>query len=251
MLPKHLIQLLENYKNGTETLTSVESALLDLPYEKVGESAKIDHHRMLRKGHPEVINCQNKTIEHIKEIFESIKEHDSILMTRLELVKWEKLNYTDKQIKYDAMAKAAYKFDDKKLRGKVYILAAGTADIPVAKEAFITAQWLGAKCHTLYDVGVAGIHRLLDHRKDFEDSNCIVAIAGMEGAMPAVVAGLVGCPVIAVPASTGYGVSFNGVSALLTMLNSCVPNISVVNIDNGFGGGYQAALINRQATKEN
>ena len=207
---------------------------------------KIDHHRSLRTGYSEVIFCQGKTDEQVEKIYMSLSNQNSdILLTRAEKSLFEKLNSLDSRLRYNSLARTiVLETSEKEKTGNVLIISAGTADLPVAEEAAETAQISGANVERIYDAGVAGIHRLLAHYKSIQDARCIVTVAGMEGALPSVVGGLASCPVIAVPTSVGYGAHFNGIAPLLTMLNSCSSNITVVNIDNGFGAGFNAALIN-------
>jgi len=217
------------------------------PYEDIG-FAHIDHHRSLRKGFPEVIYGQGKTTDQIFRIAKHMLScGSSILVTRVPSEVYEALKDLDSRAQYYSLARivAIDTQEEKKItQGKVLILSAGTADIPVAEEALITARTLGSTAQSLYDVGVAGIHRLLDQQKTLLEARVIVVVAGMEGALASVVGGLVDRPVIAVPTSVGYGASFQGLAALLTMLNSCATGIATVNIDNGFGAGYLAHKIN-------
>ncbi|NHJ05472.1 MAG: nickel pincer cofactor biosynthesis protein LarB [Candidatus Heimdallarchaeota archaeon] len=244
---EHLENLLKNFKEGKTSLYEVLEKLKDLPYEDLGY-AKVDHHRALRKGFPEVVYCPGKTIEQIKGIYSSLSErNENILLTRASEEVYQELKNLDKNIQYNSQARIVYL--DKKQRekiGSLLVICGGTSDIPVAEEAAITAEIMGSNVTRIYDAGVAGIHRLLNFRDKIFNANAIIAIAGMEGALPSVVAGLASCPVIAVPTSIGYGANLGGISALLTMLNSCAPNVAVVNINNGFGGGLMGSLINRK-----
>lgn len=242
-----VLELLNSVKNGG---TSPEEALLKLkkqPFEDVGY-AKIDHHRSLRHGIGEVIYGEGKTTEQIAGIIEVMtgRGQKNIMVTRLSREKAEELKET-REIDYDPLSRIAIIAREKETspRGLIAVAAAGTSDIPVAEEAAVTAEVLGNKVERLYDVGVAGLHRLLGRLNEIMSARVVVAVAGMEGALATVVGGLVSCPVIAVPTSVGYGANFSGLSALLSMLNSCAGNVSVVNIDNGFGAGYIASLINR------
>lgn len=239
-------QLLELVKKGTMTLEEAEQLLKKLPYEDIGY-AKLDHHRKLRSGFGEVIYCSGKSIEQLIGIFEHFKaEETDVLGTRASAEQFEAVRRCVSDAVYDPVSRIiCIQRADKKRTGKVAVCTGGTSDIPVAEEAAQTAEFFGCNVTRLYDVGVAGIHRLLSNLDTIRDANCIVAIAGMEGALGGVIAGLVDKPVIAVPTSIGYGANFGGVSALLTMINSCAEGLSVVNIDNGFGGGYMAAQINR------
>ncbi|MHA1628939.1 MAG: nickel pincer cofactor biosynthesis protein LarB [Candidatus Heimdallarchaeota archaeon] len=243
----YLKELLLRFKEGRLTLEKVLQQLKDLPFEDLGY-AKIDHHRALRKGFPEVVYCPGKTIEQIKTIFSSLNEKNkNILLTRASKSIYTELKKIDPQLQFNAQAKIIYIEKKPRIKvGKVLIICGGTADIPIAEEAALTAELMGANVERIFDVGVAGIHRLLNYKEQIFEANVIVAIAGMEGALASVIAGLAACPIIAIPTSVGYGANFHGISALLTMLNSCAPNVAVVNIDNGFGGGLMAALINKQ-----
>lgn len=244
---EHLENLLKNFKEGKTSLSEVLDKLKDLPFEDLGY-AKVDHHRALRKGFPEVVYCPGKTLEQIKGIYASLRErNENILLTRASEEVYQELKNLDKNIQYNSQARIVYL--DKKQReriGSLLVICGGTSDIPVAEEAALTAEIMGSNVTRIYDAGVAGIHRLLHFRDKIFNANAIIAIAGMEGALPSVVAGLASCPVIAVPTSVGYGANMGGISALLTMLNSCAPNVAVVNINNGFGGGLMGSLINRK-----
>lgn len=220
-----------------------------LPFEDTG-FARIDHHRALRAGAPEVIYCPGKTTEQVLEIAERMLDAGSdVLATRANDAIFEAMRRRwDQTAVHEAARIAAVLQPDRPAPvGNVMICCAGTSDIPVAEEARITAETLGNQVRRAYDVGVAGLHRLLANTEDIQQANVVVVVAGMEGALASVVGGLAGCPVIAVPTSVGYGASFGGVAPLLTMLNSCAPSVSVVNIDNGFGAGYIASLINHLA----
>ena len=240
-------QLLKEVSDGTLPVDDAWEQLRNLPYEELG-FAKIDTHRAMRRGFPEVIYCEGKTLEQIREIVKKmIPVHSIILGMRAGEEVFETLrNVTDKVV-YHPEARAFHigEKPEPTSRGMILVVSAGTADIPVTEEAALTAEMMGNRVERLFDVGVAGVHRLLSHREDLFRASVIVVAAGMEGALPGVVGGLVDKPVIAVPTSIGYGVSFGGLSALLTMLNTCVPGVAVVNIDNGFGAGYLAGLINR------
>ena len=226
--------------------------LRHLPFEDLG-FAKIDHHRALRQGMPEVIFAQGKTPRQVADIFHRLAAHGgNVLATRATEEQYAAVaaavDLTEYRPEYRAIARAIVLKRDRKLHGKgvIVVVSAGTSDIPVAEEAVVTAELMGNNVQHIYDVGVAGIHRLLAHRGALAKARVIIVCAGMEGALPSVVGGLVGVPVIAVPTSVGYGAAFEGLAALLGMMNSCASNVSVVNIDNGFGAGYVASLINRR-----
>lgn len=243
-----LKKLLEDVKNNNIDIDFALEKLKNLPYEDIGY-AHIDHHRSVRNGYPEVIYCKGKSDEQILGIIERMNEKGSnILGTRCEENTFNKIVKIYPNAQYDKLSKILrIKNEEIKEQGKgtILIVTGGTSDIPVADEAYYTALFLGNKVERLYDVGVAGIHRLLSNRETIEKARVIVAVAGMEGALPSVVGGLVDVPVIAVPTSVGYGANFDGLAPLLAMLNSCASGISVVNIDNGFGAGYLASTINR------
>jgi NCAIR mutase (PurE)-related protein len=224
--------------------------LRHFPFEDLG-FAKVDHHRALRQGMPEVIFSQGKTPAQVAKIFAKLAEHNkegNILATRATEEQFDAVSAQIPKAVYRPLARAITLHRDRKLhgRGVIAVVSAGTSDIPVAEEAVVTAELMGNRVQHLYDVGVAGIHRLLAHRSVLAEARVIIVCAGMEGALPSVVGGLVGVPVIAVPTSIGYGAAFEGLAALLGMLNSCASNVSVVNIDNGFGAAYVASLINRK-----
>lgn len=243
-----LKELLENVKKGNLEIDDALQTLKTLPFEDLGY-AKVDHHRHIRNGYPEVIYCEGKTDEHIIGIVEKMNQKSSnILGTRAKKETYEKLKKLYPNCEYEELSriiKIKNSSIENKGKGKIIVVTGGTSDIPVAEEAYHTAQFLGNDVEKLYDVGVAGIHRLLNNTELLFSARVIIAVAGMEGALPSVVGGLVDVPVIAVPTSVGYGANFNGLSALLTMLNSCASGISVVNIDNGFGAGYLASMINK------
>ena len=245
MNKESLTKLLNQLKNGQIEVDEAIDKLNILPFQDLG-FAKIDHHRSLRTGYSEVIFCQGKTDEQVERIYMSLSnQNPDILLTRAKKSLFEKLYSLDSRLRYNSLARTiVLETSEKEKTGNVLIISAGTADLPVAEEAAETAQISGANVERIYDAGVAGIHRLLAHYKSIQDARCIVTVAGMEGALPSVVGGLASCPVIAVPTSIGYGAHFNGIAPLLTMLNSCSSNITVVNIDNGFGAGFNAALIN-------
>jgi len=226
--------------------------LARLPFEDLG-FARLDHHRSLRKGFPEVIFAAGKRPEQTAAIFQRLaEENDRVLATHAAPEAAEAVRAVVPEAEHHPVARCLTldRRADQPRVGSVLVISAGTSDIPVAEEAALTAHMLGAKVNRINDCGVAGIHRLLAEGDALSQARAIVVVAGMEGALPSVVGGLVGAPVIAVPTSVGYGASFGGLAALLGMLNSCASGVSVVNIDNGFGAGFQAALINRLATGE-
>ena len=244
-------KMLEQVKAGQLNIAEAEEKLKDLPYEDLGY-AKLDHHRKLRSGFGETIFCQGKPDPYLKEIFLKFYERDGeVLGTRASKEQYELIRSLVPAAVYDPISRIVkVEKPDKEHVGCVAVCTGGTADIPVAEEAAQTAEYFGTKVDRIYDVGVAGIHRLLSQRERICKANCIIAVAGMEGALGTVIAGLADAPVIAVPTSVGYGASFHGLSALLTMINSCANGISVVNIDNGYGAGYIATQINRMAVKK-
>lgn len=243
-------QMLEQVQSGEMRIEEAEGLLRDLPYEDLGY-AKLDHHRKLRSGFGETVFCQGKPDEYLVKIYQTFYERDGeVLGTRASGAQAELVKTLVPEVVYDPVSRILkVERKGKERKGCVAVCTGGTADIPVAEEAAQTAEYFGCQVDRIYDVGVAGIHRLLSQRERLMKANCIVAVAGMEGALGTVVAGLVDCPVIAVPTSVGYGASFHGLSALLTMLNSCANGISVVNIDNGYGAGYLATQINRMAVR--
>jgi len=222
------------------------ASLKNLPFKNL-EFARVDHHRLLRKGFGEAVYCKGKTPLQVKKITQYIlKRSGCILLTRADKKLYAYLKKDFQRLKYNEHARVIYKDKCKEKNSKtVLILAAGTSDMPVAEEAKITLEVMGNRVKAVYDVGVAGIHRLFDKMKDISSANVIIVVAGMEGALASVVAGLTDKPVVAVPTSVGYGASFKGIAPLLTMMNCCAPGVSVVNIDNGFGAGYFASLINK------
>ncbi len=243
---EQLESLLENVAAGTVTPQEGLEQLRTLPYEDIG-FARIDHHRGLRQGVPEVIFGEGKTVDQIREIGARILDHQSnLLATRISPEAAAALQALSPQAEYHAMARIVEvkQHPPPQTNGVVVVAAAGTSDLPVAEEAVVTARALGSTVQTVYDVGVAGLHRLLDTRDILFAARVIVVVAGMEGALASVVGGLVDKPVIAVPTSVGYGANFGGLAALLAMLNSCASGVAVVNIDNGFGAGYMAHTIN-------
>lgn len=244
-----LKQILQQVAGGRTSVEEAAESLKQLPFQDI-DFAHIDHHRSLRKGFPEVIFGQGKTAEQVTGILERMLPHENIvLVTRVNPEKAERIISTVPQAEYheDARMIVCKKGEIAiKGRGTVLILSAGTSDIPVAREAFLTAKYMGNPVESIFDVGVAGIHRLLAHKDALSQAAVLVVVAGMEGALPSVVAGMVERPVIAVPTSIGYGASLGGLTALFGMLNSCSSNVAVVNIDNGFGAGYMASAINRE-----
>lgn len=248
MSPEEIKKILEDVKQGISTVDRALEILRDLPFEDVG-FAKIDHHRELRTGYPEVIFCSGKTISQIVKIMEMMYEKGSnILATRADAEVYQHVCCYFPDAVYNEAARTIViqsKPIDMILNSYISIISAGTADIPVAEEAAVTAEIFGNKVERVFDVGVAGIHRLYQRLDIIRGGKVIVAVAGMEGALASVLGGLVNKPIIAVPTSIGYGANFGGLSALLTMLNSCSAGVSVVNIDNGFGAGYIASMINR------
>ena len=243
---ERLKDLLEKVSDGKLRPDEALEELKDWPYENL-DFAHVDHHRELRQGIPEVIYCENKTPEQVSGIVKSLlKKGSSILATRAEKKVYQAIKRLDERTIYNESARAVVIQNGTKKRteGKIVIATGGTSDIPVAEEAFVTANFLGSRAEKLYDIGVAGIHRLFGNREKFSDARVIIVAAGMDGALASVIGGLVDKPVIAVPTSIGYGASFKGLSALLNMLNSCAAGVAVVNIDNGFGAGYLAHVIN-------
>jgi NCAIR mutase (PurE)-related protein len=249
-----LRKLLEGVKTDQLGIDEALSILRDLPYQDLSY-AVLDHHRGLRKGFPEVVFCQGKTSAQVAGILgELSKRHDLVMATRADEETFNAVQKTVSEATYNPQARIIL-VDTRSDRGEseseseryVLVISAGTSDIPVAEEAAVTAEILGSRVERLYDVGVAGLHRLLDKRQSLFGAKVIIAVAGMEGALASVVGGLVACPVIAVPTSIGYGASFGGIAPLLTMLNSCAPGVAVVNVDNGFGAGYFAHSIMRLA----
>jgi NCAIR mutase (PurE)-related protein len=245
---RKLENLLKSVKTGRTSINEAMIKLKSLPFEDLGY-ARINHHRSIRKGFPEVIWGEGKSPSQILSIMRQLKRSgQNILITRLDQSNTKAILKVFPKSRYDPVSKVlTYLIHPVKSEGKgtILVITAGTTDIPVAKEAVITAQFMGNRVETLYDVGVAGIHRLLSERGKMEAARVLIVVAGMEGALPSVVGGLVDRPVIAVPTSVGYGTSFGGITALLAMLNSCASGVAVVNIDNGFGAGYMASLMNR------
>lgn len=243
--------VLEQLQNGTLTLEEAEALLKRQPYDELG-FAKLDTHREIRSGFPEVIYCSGKPDDYLVSIYQRMFEQNGeVFGTRANEHQYDLIHKVIPEIQYDKVSHILkYEKPDKKRFGNVVVCTAGTADIPVAEEAAQTAEYFGAKVERVYDVGVSGLHRLLSKLDIINKANCVVAVAGMEGALASVIGGLVSNPVIAVPTSVGYGASMHGLSALLTMINSCANGIAVVNIDNGYGAGYMATQINRLAKKD-
>lgn len=246
-----LEEILEQVQKGTLSVAEAKEQLAT--FENLG-FAKVDHHRKKRQGFPEVVYGEGKTAEQIITIIQALRaRNNQVMVTRISKEKAETVQQAWPDFIYNDVAQILFWKDqtnsDSVAQGYIAVICAGTSDLRVAEEAAVTAEVLGSKVHRIYDVGVAGIHRLLSHADEIQNATVSVVVAGMEGALPSVVGGLVSHPVIAVPTSVGYGANFNGLSALLTMLNSCASGISVVNIDNGFGGGYNAVLIHQLAQK--
>lgn len=252
MKKQAILEILRDVEKGQ---LSPEQALVKLKMEPIDDMgfAKVDHHRQLRQGVSEVIYGAGKTPEHILKIITSLLEagQSPVLTTRMAPEAAE-LVARQYELRYDSLSKVGIvgQIPEPDGYGTIVVATGGTTDIPVAEEAALTAEVLGNKVVRLYDVGVSGIHRLLSHAEEIMTARCIVAVAGMEGALPSVIGGLADCPVIAVPTSVGYGAAFGGVAALLSMLNSCASGLSVVNIDNGFGAGYLASMINHLGGRE-
>ncbi len=240
-------KLFEDVRKGKTTPDEAVNRLRHLPFEDLG-FAKVDHHRALRNGMPEIILGEGKTAAQVAGIFARLAKHGgNVLATRSNEKQFAAVRKKIRGVEFRELARAIVLQKDPTKYGKgiIAVVSAGTSDIPVAEEALVTAELMGNEVQHYYDVGVAGIHRLLANREALTKARVVIVCAGMEGALPSVVGGLVGVPVIAVPTSIGYGASFKGMAALLGMLNSCASNVSVVNIDNGFGAGYVASLINR------
>lgn len=241
-----LRDMLEKVKAGEVSVEEAEKYFAKKPFEDMGY-AKLDTWREIRSGYPEVVYCSGKADQHLLHIFETLyRENGEVLGTRASKEQYELVRERIPEIDYDESSRILkVEKPGKKRAGKIAVCTAGTADIPVAEEAAQTAEYFGNYVERIYDIGVSGIHRLLARVDDIRLANCVVAVAGMEGALASVIGGLVENPVIAVPTSVGYGASMGGISALLTMINSCANGIAVVNIDNGYGAGYMASQINR------
>jgi len=248
MSPEHMQHLLESFKRGEISTEDALRRLKALSFEDVG-FAKIDHHRRMRNGYPEVIYGEGKTPEQVAEIFARLADQNgNVLCTRAGKATADAVRQRVPDACYHEICRIVeLRRDTQAPVGLVALAAAGTSDLPVAEEAAVALEVFGSRVERVYDVGVAGIHRLFAHGDVLRQANCVIAVAGMEGALPSVIGGLVDVPVIAVPTSVGYGTSFGGITALLAMLNSCASGISVVNIDNGFGSAYQADMINKLA----
>jgi NCAIR mutase (PurE)-related protein len=247
MNQQQLRTLFEQVREGAVEIDAALDRLRHMPFEDLG-FAKVDHHRALRHGMPEVIFAKGKTPEQVVGIAERLLEYpQNVLITRADAACAELVCKRLPEAEYLPLSGAIRFWRDRTVLGKgaVAVVCAGTSDMPVAEEAQVTAEMMGNRVDAIHDIGVAGIHRLMNNRERLTAARVIVVCAGMEGALPSAVGGLVSCPVIAVPTSIGYGASFNGLAALLGMLNSCASNVTVVNIDNGFGAGYVASLINR------
>jgi hypothetical protein len=243
-----LAEILQSVADGQLSVPDAINKLRHLSFEDI-EFAHVDHHRSLRKGFPEVIFGQGKTADQVVGIMDRMTQQENILLvTRIEPEKANAVIARFPEAVYHPDARMIVwmlKKPEVTGRGTILIISAGTSDIPVAKEAFLTARAMGNRVETIFDVGVSGLHRLLGHREAIQKASVLIVVAGMEGALPSVVAGMVSRPVIAVPTSIGYGVSLGGLTALFAMLNSCSSNVAVVNIDNGFGAGYVASMINQ------
>lgn len=249
MKEDNLRELLNRIRKGELSVEEGLEKLKDLPYEDIG-IAHVDHHRSLRRGLQEVIFGEGKNTSEILSIMDRIsKQGENIMVTRVDSVKAHEISEKYPDCHYHDRSRVLtlmqHPVKDRG-RGTILVLSAGTSDIPVAEEAAITARFMGNDVETIYDLGVAGLHRLLGHRDRLRKASILIVVAGMEGALPSVVGGLVDKPVVAVPTSVGYGASFQGITALLGMLNSCASGVTVVNIDNGFGAGYAASLMNRK-----
>ncbi len=244
-----LTALLQKVQAGDVAIDAALNSLRNYPYENIDDAVRLDHQRELRCGFPEVIFGSGKSVEQLLTITErNLSQENNLLITRLDEKIANQIVERFPQVSYYPIPRVlTWQVHPTPGKGCVLVLTGGTSDIPVAEEAAITAEMMGSSVTRIFDVGVAGLHRLLDKIDLLHSANVLVVVAGMEGALPSVVAGLVSAPVIAVPTSIGYGASFQGLAALLAMLNSCANGVSVVNIDNGFGAGYQAALINRQS----
>lgn len=249
MNPDELKTLLESLQAGVLSVEDAMKRLRRLPFEDLGY-AKIDHHRALRTGFPEVVLCEGKSIEHIRGILNNMKERTGrVLLTRATQDIYNELSKDVEELRYEPDARLMMLGSPAPIPGaNICVVSAGTADAPVAQEAAYTSEFCGCDVTRIFDAGVAGLHRTLSHVPVLQEATCVVVVAGMEGALASVVGGLVDCPVLAVPTSVGYGSHFDGLVPLLAMLNSCASNVSVVNIDNGFGAGFMSAVIARQCS---
>ena len=256
MTPSALLTLLAEVERGSVSPEAAAERLATLPFEDLGHS-RVDHHRTLRVGLPEVIFAAGKTATQTAQIFTSLAADGvDVLATRVDPATAEAVLASHPAASYNAVSRTialrqSPPAGEPELKGNIAVVCAGTSDVPVAEEAAVTAETFGVRVTRLFDVGVAGLHRLLAVRDELLSAHVVIVCAGMEGALPSVVGGLVSVPVIAVPTSVGYGASFSGAAALLGMLNSCSPNVSVVNIDNGFGAAYNAVLIARASARQN
>ena len=244
---KEVEKLLTDVKAGNVTIDAALDVLKNFPYTDLG-FARIDHHREIRTGYPEIVYCAGKTVEHVREIFRvMVEKENNVVGTRANQEMYDAVKSIIPEAVYYKMARIISVLKNKPVppESKIAIITAGTSDMPVAEEAAVTAELLGNNVIRIYDAGVAGIHRLVDKLPEIRKCKVIVVIAGMEGALASVVGGLVDKPVIAVPTSVGYGANFGGISALLAMLTSCSTGVTVVNIDNGFGAGFSASMINK------
>lgn len=245
-------EILRQVKEGIISVETAEKYFKKQPFEELGY-AKLDTHREMRSGFQEVVFCSGKADQYLVNIFKRLyEENEEVFGTRAQAHQYELVKEVLPQVSYDEVSHILKVEKQGKIRqGKIAVCTAGTADIPVAEEAAQTAEYFGSYVERIYDVGVSGLHRLLSKLDEIQEANCVIAVAGMEGALASVIGGLVSRPVIAVPTSVGYGASFNGLSALLTMINSCANGIAVVNIDNGYGAGYIATQINRLGYEDN
>lgn len=243
-------EILNKVRTGELSINEAERYFKRKPFEEMGY-AKLDTHRKIRSGFAEVIFCSGKTDEHLLRIFEKLYEQDQeVFGTRASQAQYELIQKQYPQVKYDPVSRIIKIEKENKIRkGRIVVCTAGTADISAAEEAAQTAEYFGTAVERIYDIGVSGLHRMLSQLDTIQEANCVVAVAGMEGALASVLGGLVDQPVIAVPTSIGYGASMHGLSALLTMINSCANGVAVVNIDNGYGAGYIATQINRLALR--
>jgi len=241
-------EMLEQVKSGRVSVEDAEKYFKRQPFEEMGY-AKLDSHREIRSGFPEVVFCSGKPDEYLVSIYQKLYEQNGeVFGTRADRHQYELIRRVLPEIVYDEISHILkIEAQEKERKGKIVVCSAGTADIPVAEEAAQTAEYFASRVERIYDVGVSGIHRLLAKLEALQEANCVVAVAGMEGALASVIGGLVSRPVIAVPTSVGYGACMHGLSALLTMINSCANGVAVVNIDNGYGAGYIATQINRLA----